>query len=449
MLDKELESDNYQVGAEFIYACSTRTLFTSRQEVSLNRAEREILNYLIINTYRVVSFDELLQAGWPHKSVARTSLFQTIRNLRIKLRETEKGEFIELISSVGYQIKATAIIPSASDINKNPSPILAKKNKTLKYKTISIFSILLLIVTLAVYSEWEANTEFNYFYKVTHTKENSSIVYLTKSQDKLDFLEQNSSAYLTPTTLGQRLFFIAQMDDYYSIAYCDRNDDGQCIPSSVQAISFSHADINVFWQELAKNTTSNLSVPLLYKEQDIQNAAKSYNLYIDNGKFVPNLSQLYFQKTADFSWTYTAIFYRKFNKKGRFTPLAFNGGEVTVSTTGKAPFIAKATLTVTCAHTFLPNDDIDKLSDGPAGSLEKRINTDFNNKSLIITYMLYRQNGLTLWYSELDGFFWFNKEHITQSEISSLADFEVCTDYLKLGTCQEPSTSTTEVQIHR
>ncbi|OZS43798.1 winged helix-turn-helix domain-containing protein [Photobacterium sanguinicancri] len=449
MLDKEIKYDNYQVGAEFIYACSTRTLSTSRQEVSLNRAEREVLNYLIANAYRVVSFDELLQAGWPHKSVARTSLFQTIRNLRIKLRETEKGEFIELVSSVGYQIKAKTILPPTNDISNGPSPTIVQTNNTLKYKIIAVFSLFTVIIAFAVYSTWKTHIKFDYFYKVTHTKENSSIVYLAKSQDKLDFLEKNSSAYLTPTTLDQRLFFIAQMDDYYSIAYCEKNDDGQCIPSSVQAISFGHADINVFWQELAKNTTSSLSVPLLYKEQNIQNAAKSYNLYIDNGKFIPNLSQLYFQKTADFSWTYTAIFYRKFNKKGRFTPLAFNGGEVTVSTTSKAPFIAKATLTVTCAHTFLPNDDIDKLSDGPAGSLEKRINTDFNNKSLIITYMLYRQNGLTLWYSELDGFFWFNKEHIMQSEISSLADFEVCTDYLKLGTCQEPSTSTTEVQIHR
>lgn len=436
MLDKEPEIYNYQVGAEFVYVCSTRTLSTSKQEVSLNRAEREVLHCLITNAHRVVSFDELLLAGWPHKTVSRTSLFQTIRNLRIKLRETEKGEFIALISSVGYQIEATKASINTTEPNVGSPDPLPSNNK-IKRLLGGFLSLTLMIAMLVVYSTWNNKSEANYFYHVSHNKDNSSIVYLTKSQDKLDFIESNSNAYITPMALGQRLFFITKMDDSYSIAYCDKNDIGLCIPSTAKAISFSHTDINLFWQELAKKrTASDLSVPLLYDEKNIQNAAKSYNLYIDNGKFIPNLNQYYFQKTSPLNWRYTAVYYRKFNNKGRFTPLAFNGGDVTLSATDKAPFIAKAVAHSTCTHTFLTNNEIEELSDGPAGQLEKRINNDYNNDSNALAYILFRQNGLILWYTELDGFFWFNKDQIMESEVASLAEFEGCKDYLALGVCR-------------
>ncbi|MGF1690915.1 winged helix-turn-helix domain-containing protein [Photobacterium kagoshimensis] len=441
MLDKELNNDNYQVGAEFIYVCSTRTLSTSRQEVSLNRAERELLHCLITNAYRVVSFEELLQAGWPHKSVARTSLFQTIRNLRIKLRETEKGEFIEHVSSVGYQIKATKTVTTTAKLNENPPPLAHSSNKR-KQVISTILGLLTLMTALLVYFNLENTSETDYFYQVSHSKKNSSIVYLTKSQDKLNFLEKNSNTYLTPTTLGQRLFFIAKMDDSYSVAYCDKNADGECIASSVQAIAFSHKDINVFWNKLAKNSKSNLAIPLLHDEKNIQHAAKSYNLYIDNGKFIPNLSQFYLQKTGSYNWNYTAVFYRKFNHKNRFIPLAFSGGEISLSATNRAPFIAKAVVHTNCSHALLPKDELEKLSDGPAGNLERRINHDYSKSSTTLAYILFRQNGLILWYSDVDGFFWFNKDQIMNSEFSALAELDACKDYLNLGVCHNTPANT-------
>ncbi len=52
----------------------------------------------------MVSKAELLKAGWARKEVTPTSLFQTIRNLRIKLKEEEKGQIIELVPKLGYKI---------------------------------------------------------------------------------------------------------------------------------------------------------------------------------------------------------------------------------------------------------------------------------------------------------------------------------------------------------
>lgn len=71
----------------------------------LNLSEQYILTFLIDNHQRPVTKEELLKVGWPDRIVTEASLFQIIRALRVKLQEQQKGDIIETLPRVGYQIR--------------------------------------------------------------------------------------------------------------------------------------------------------------------------------------------------------------------------------------------------------------------------------------------------------------------------------------------------------
>ncbi len=68
-------------------------------------SEQYILSYLIENHSTPVTKDDLLKVGWPDRIVTEASLFQVIRALRVKLNEKNKGDVIETLPRVGYQIR--------------------------------------------------------------------------------------------------------------------------------------------------------------------------------------------------------------------------------------------------------------------------------------------------------------------------------------------------------
>ncbi len=81
----------------------TREVFVNNKICALTFKEYELLLYLVNNTYRVVTRDELLNKIWGYEYTGETRTIDIhIRTLRLKLGEA--GEYIKTIRGMGYRI---------------------------------------------------------------------------------------------------------------------------------------------------------------------------------------------------------------------------------------------------------------------------------------------------------------------------------------------------------
>lgn len=81
----------------------TREVFVNNQPVVLTFKEYELLVYLIDNTHRVVTRDELLNKIWGYEYTGETRTIDIhIRTLRQKINVA--GEYIKTVRGMGYRI---------------------------------------------------------------------------------------------------------------------------------------------------------------------------------------------------------------------------------------------------------------------------------------------------------------------------------------------------------
>lgn len=86
----------------------TREVVVNKEKINLTYKEFELLAYLIRNTTRVVSREELLDRLWDYNAEIETRTLDIhIRTLRRKLGQ-EVGAYIKTIRSVGYRFVAEA-----------------------------------------------------------------------------------------------------------------------------------------------------------------------------------------------------------------------------------------------------------------------------------------------------------------------------------------------------
>ena len=128
------------------FIASQGVLKTSESTLKLNLSEQYILSHLIENHSTPVTKDDLLKVGWPDRIVTEASLFQVIRALRVKLNEKNKGDVIETLPRVGYQIRD--FTREDIDLNeKKTNNIISKINK----KPLFLSVLLLLPYLVAVH----------------------------------------------------------------------------------------------------------------------------------------------------------------------------------------------------------------------------------------------------------------------------------------------------------
>jgi Tol biopolymer transport system component/DNA-binding winged helix-turn-helix (wHTH) protein len=89
---------------DFTLDQAQRRLLRAGQDVYLPPKTFELLLYLVRNSGRVISKDELLEALWPDVNVVENTLAQRIREIREALGEGAQGaRFIKTVPRVGYQ----------------------------------------------------------------------------------------------------------------------------------------------------------------------------------------------------------------------------------------------------------------------------------------------------------------------------------------------------------
>ncbi len=114
-------SNLYRFG-QFVLDPGRRTLSRADSPVSLTPKAFDVLLFLVQNSNRLVSKEELLQAVWGNTFVEEGNLTQYISHLRKALGDnSEDTRLIVTIARKGYQFTADVTFAEAADITKHPT----------------------------------------------------------------------------------------------------------------------------------------------------------------------------------------------------------------------------------------------------------------------------------------------------------------------------------------
>ena len=425
-----------KLGKALYFDSSSKRLYSKQKNIELNRAEREVLFCLVSHSPRMVSKAELLKAGWARKEVAPTSLFQTIRNLRLKLKEEEKGQIIELVPKLGYKLHATpcSALPYQETSDKkaeskdNPAAIW-----TAKTRTKAIYAVLLATILLIAYGIFFYDQQEQFYHQIINDDDNNTIVFLTQNTNDLTFLQNHSNRYITPKAINNKLFFIAKTKDNYSIAFCEKTEQNYCDPATARAVTFKLFELSSFWPLLTEESLSIGTMSVYKDETNIKASARSYNFYLENGRISPNLSQYFVHELKPHIWTFTGISYRMNKAKTEFIAISFKGGSFTLKKTDIEPFIATMNTKPKYFYWLNNEEELTQMGSKQPGEFERYVDSLYSQAISYDSYLLYRQQELYLWFSNELGFYWLSRQGLETSYFPELLHFEKCKDYLHLN----------------
>ncbi|PSU36192.1 winged helix-turn-helix domain-containing protein [Photobacterium lutimaris] len=399
-----------QISDSFFFDCQKKTLFTILGIVSLNRAEKEVLFRLVSQTPNILNKETLLSAGWARKEVAETSLFQTIRTLRIKLKEEKVGQYIELIPRMGYRVNIQRQLTADEYHALTNTPKL--KSKTNSRVRLTFVLTLALAACTVLIGFLASSKPTDYKYKLVNDKKNNTIVFLSMNQDDFDYLLKATDIFITPGNLSNKLMFIHKLDNEFSIAICDKTPEG-CDIDTAHAISFNHSQLSTIWDLLGNylpKVPPLAAMNVLKDNTAIQSGVKSYNIFLEKGDFTTHLSHHFVNLVDEATWLFTTINYRPNADQSAFIAASFRGGRSIMNKHSKMPFLI--TINNYPEYFYWVLSPSDKKQLGIKPPTQQEINTnDFNIEvDEYTSYLLYRQSQLQLWLSEGYGFHWFNKD---------------------------------------
>jgi DNA-binding winged helix-turn-helix (wHTH) protein len=414
------------LGKGFTFDCSTKELKENERFIELNRAEREILCYLIQHANSVVKKDQLLSVGWTRKEITTTSLFQTIRNLRIKLKEDEIGQIIEMVPRLGYQIKVDHF--STSSVQNT----IESSKKTHKKKRYIIVSLCLLFIVCFFSLFFFSQHSKKYLHEIAYDDDMNTFIYLAKEEDDLEFLRDYTKTFVTPIDIENKLFFIAKAGKYYSVAYCDKSEQNTCKLTTTKAVTFAHFDLNEFWPMLSLTGKNTQAITLFDQDNKTPAAAKSFNLYLENGVVSNSIVQYFLQQKDHLNWSFSGLNYRMNTDTNQFVPVSFKGGNFSLSRTSVSPFVAEITVRPEFLYWIQTEAELAKLGVKKPGKIEEYFDNVYLSNQTHKSYIVFRQKDMILWFSEELGFYWLNKKNMQDSNFSELGTFKQCTDNLGL-----------------
>ena len=99
---EHLNQSNIMILAkESVYDSLNKTLIINKEIIKLTKNELLLLDLLIKNHQRTVTYQEIENLIWPYEGMSIDALRSLVRSLRKKLQ----GDFIENISGIGYRCK--------------------------------------------------------------------------------------------------------------------------------------------------------------------------------------------------------------------------------------------------------------------------------------------------------------------------------------------------------
>ena len=372
----------------------------------LNLAEQYILTFLINHHDRPVTKEELLKAGWPDRIVTEASLFQVIRALRVKLQENRKGDVIETLPRVGYQITRFERLEFHSDT------AVTEKNKPRPAKRWFLLTFVLTLIVFGLASYWRLNhfqppKQTSYLTSNEQWNDHALTLIATNQQDLDDLRQKLKPVYqkIKSRKISNSQIFAYKGDGLYSIAWCRLDDNNACIPHS----DFSYTVEDRDWNKVARFLESDIKIP--HKEPFIQSdlarepTSQVFMHYMDDSGVHSKIVHHYISKDDSGDLNYSYMSFITENETGFHHALSIRAATLSIID-NHSPFLAMAELKPDMFHwAYQPNETI--MENRSAAILtEARLRDDYKAKRIVYSYLLYQQPYLDLIFYPEIGIYW-------------------------------------------
>jgi len=378
----------------------------------LNLSEQKILTFLITNHQRPVTKSELLQAGWPDRIVTEASLFQVIRALRVKLQERHKGEVIETLPRVGYQI--TQFEQQQSPFDSDSS----KKTKRLLSHPFILFSFVCCLIAASIGTNFWLN----------HYQYPDQAVYLTKTEiwgnnkltliatnkndlddltQKLDHTYQQHLKQTSPSKIQNVKVFAFKGDGLYSIAWCRVDNKEACLPKTDFSYTLEYRDWEKFSDFLIFEAKSYRNDPIIQTELAREPTAQVFMNYVDDSGIQSKVVHHYISQGESGRLNYSYMSFITEKDTDYHHALSVRAAALSIIE-NHSPFLATAQLKPDMFHwAYQPNDYCieDKST---ALMTEARMRDDFKAKRIVYSYLLFQQPYLDLVFYPNVGIYWIH-----------------------------------------
>lgn len=391
------------------YIESQGILKTSESTLKLNLSEQYILSYLIDNYGKPVTKDELLKVGWPDRIVTEASLFQVIRALRVKLNEEKKGDVIETLPRVGYQIREFKRETIDYSENENLSPF-----KKIGKKTAIVGAIGLTAIGAGI--GWmqyvPSHSPTNYIIEKDHIGSNDITLVTANADDLADLrskvkemLKGQTKKYGKLVTKNEKIYLF-KSDNFYSAAWCAVDDNNQCIKNT----DFSYKVAPDEWDKFAKIVINNQKVyhetPVIETEYSREPTSVVYASYIDKSGIQSKIMHYFMTPTNKKGvFDYSMMSFIKEPDTELFHALAISASKAYIENR-ETQFLQTLKVQPEMFHwAYQPSPNYDEKE-----SLALKHTSHFENtyadKKPFYNYIVYKQPHLLLMLNELTGFFW-------------------------------------------
>lgn len=393
------------------YIESQGVLKTPESTLKLNLSEQYILSYLIDNYGKPVTKDELLHVGWPDRIVTEASLFQVIRALRVKLNEEKKGDVIETLPRVGYQIREFTRETVDLSESQRLSPLKKIGKKTVLLSTISLAVIM---GGIAWMKHPYPGSPKNYLIKKDRVGSNN-FTYITSNAEDLadlrakvkDIINQQTDKYGEIITKNQRVY-LYKTASFYSAAWCTVDSNNVCKKNS----DFSYKIVPDEWSTFANIVVNNEKqyhgTPIIQTENTQEPTSIAFTSYIDKSGIQSKVMHLFLTPTnKDGTFNFSVMSFIQENKSGMFHPLSISAAKAMLHEKS-SQFLKTMKIQPEMFHwSYQQSVSFDEKK-----SLALRnsdlVGQGFKSNKPFFSYIVYEQPHLALMLNNATGFSWNN-----------------------------------------
>ncbi|OAN11619.1 hypothetical protein A3K86_22145 [Photobacterium jeanii] len=382
---------------------------------TLNKAECNILLFLVENHQHAVTKEALIAAGWPDRDVTEASLFQVIRALRVKLQESYKGEIIETLPRVGYQLRHFQI----EEIKPKFNSLVATK-KTLLSKKAGTYIAAALIGTGMSYAAYLALTnqpDGLQNYTLHHMEVDGDIVTIAGSSAeiinelslKVRNLNKSYNEVHSPEDKVNRRIYVSQHHDQYSVAWCLIDDTQTCVKDTDLAYSLPLTSWDKFADYIISIPEQHRLLHRIRTDYTLEPDGISQMHFFDDSNIRSKVVQYYLSERNEYDVVYSSMTFIKEEGKPLQQALSVKAATYrSLKGLNKDKSITSIKIFPQMFHWAYRSTLDWSENNSLALSNELKIRDTFNKGKGIPNHVIYHRDHLSLVFSEVSGYYWLH-----------------------------------------
>jgi DNA-binding winged helix-turn-helix (wHTH) protein len=408
---------------DICYVPSLGILKSADSTQKLNLSEQYILTHLIENFGRPVTKNELLKAGWPDRIVTEASLFQVIRALRVKLHEEKKGDIIETLPRVGYQVRD--FVREEVNLNTNVELTNSDKKKSTLFIGCTIFGAVIVAgLSYYLFSEPEPIPDKYIIAEAVISTNQLTFIGKTKA-DIVDIRTKTIEIYkehkmlFDPSLIINRRIIGYKHNDLYSFAWCRLNEQDNCIESSDLSYTVTAENWEQFSDFLSNNMKTYRETPIIQTELAREPTAQSFMNYLDGSGIHSKVIHYYISKEQSGGLNYSFMSFITEDKSNYHHALSIRAASVRDYDKTPSQFLKTVIITPEIFHwSYQPSKEIIE-SKSVALTTEKNMQDIYLNNTPIFTYLVYQQDYLNLILNNDSGLYWLHNSEKNNRSLKS------------------------------